>query len=201
VTATRKSLLASVDAYYSARIASHGPGPNGVDWNSAESQELRFEQLLRICSPGDGFSLNDYGCGYGALYGYLQSRGMNIDYRGFDVSEQMIRHATAQYGDRPHTQFDYTLASGIFNVRMDATEDVWREYMLASLDRMDAMSRRGFSFNCLTVYSDADRMRDYLYYADPCLLFDHCKRRYSLNVALLHDYGLYEFTLLVRKQL
>ncbi|MFX7953370.1 class I SAM-dependent methyltransferase, partial [Acinetobacter baumannii] len=57
----------------------------------------------------------------------------------------------------------------------------------------------GFSFNCLTSYSDEDRKRDYLYYADPCQLFDLCKRRYSRQVALLHDYGLYEFTILVRK--
>jgi hypothetical protein len=42
-------------------------------------------------------------------------------------------------------------------------------------------------------------MRNYLYYADPCALFDLCKRRYSKHVALLHDYGLYEFTILVRK--
>ena len=50
----------------------------------------------------------------------------------------------------------------------------------------------------LTSYSDPDRMRPDLYYGDPCRLFDHCKRRYSRHVALLHDYGLYEFTILVR---
>jgi hypothetical protein len=59
----------------------------------------------------------------------------------------------------------------------------------------------GFAFNCLTAYSDAHKMQSYLYYADPCRLFDLCKRRYSRNVALLHDYGLYEFTILVRKEL
>ncbi|MGR9969871.1 hypothetical protein ACUOIB_23760, partial [Escherichia coli] len=68
-----------------------------------------------------------------------------------------------------------------------------------TLDSLDRFSRRGFSFNCLTSYSDEDRKRDYLYYADPCQLFDLCKRRYSRQVALLHDYGLYEFTILVRK--
>ena len=30
-------------------------------------------------------------------------------------------------------------------------------------------------------------------------MFDLCKRRYSPRVALLHDYPLYEFTVLVRK--
>jgi hypothetical protein len=43
-------------------------------------------------------------------------------------------------------------------------------------------------------------MRADLYYADPAQVFDYCKRRFSPNVALLHDYGLYEFTILVRKQ-
>ena len=64
---------------------------------------------------------------------------------------------------------------------------------------MDRTSTRGFAFNCLTAYSDADKMRDYLYYASPTWLFDMCKQRYARNVALLHDYGLYEFTLIVRK--
>ncbi|MGH6609130.1 MAG: class I SAM-dependent methyltransferase, partial [Burkholderiaceae bacterium] len=58
---------------------------------------------------------------------------------------------------------------------------------------------RGFAFNSLTVYSDPDKKRADLYYADPCALFDRCKRLYSRNVALLHDYDLYDFTILVRK--
>src|SRR5688572_3486190 len=34
--------------YYAAALATHGPTPRGVDWNSAESQELRFTQLLTV---------------------------------------------------------------------------------------------------------------------------------------------------------
>jgi hypothetical protein len=33
---------------------------------------------------------------------------------------------------------------------------------------------------------------------DPLRLFDHCKRTFSPDVALLHDYPLWEFTILVR---
>ena len=43
-------------------------------------------------------------------------------------------------------------------------------------------------------------MRSDLFYSDPCNLFDICKRKYSRNVALLHDYGLHEFTIIVRKR-
>jgi len=96
---------------------------------------------------------------------------------------------------------DYTVASGIFHVRLSRTEPEWRSYFEGILDVMNRTSRSGFSFNCLTTYSDADKMRDDLYYADPCAIFDYCKRRYSRHVALLHDYGLYEFTILVKKEL
>ena len=121
----------------------------------------------------------------------------------------MIRAAEQRYKDKPQARFvlasepdqvtDYGVASGIFNVRMGRSDDEWRSYLEATLDVLDRTSRVGFAFNCLTSYSDKDKMRDYLYYADPCVLFDLCKRRYSRNVALLHDYGLYEFTILVRK--
>ena len=93
---------------------------------------------------------------------------------------------------------DYSVASGIFNVRLDQSDADWREYIVRTLEQMAATSRKGFAFNCLTSYSDADHMRPDLYYADPCWLFDLCKRRFSRNVALLHDYDLYEFTMLVR---
>ena len=102
---------------------------------------------------------------------------------------------------KPAETADYGIASGIFNVRLRRNDAEWRDYLEDTLDGLDLTSRRGFAFNCLTSYSDADKMRDYLYYADPCTLFDLCKRRYSRYVALLHDYGLYEFTILVRKHL
>ena len=42
-------------------------------------------------------------------------------------------------------------------------------------------------------------MRPHLHYGDPLWFFDWCKRKYSRNVALLHDYDLYDFTIIVRK--
>jgi len=91
------------------------------------------------------------------------------------------------------------LASGIFNVRLGRSDAEWFDYLQTTLDVLDRTSSLGFAFNCLTSYSDEDKKRDYLYYADPCRLFDLCKRRYSRHVVLLHDYGLYEFTILVKK--
>jgi len=206
----KTDLLTEVAEYYTSKLSEHGETPCGVDWNGEEGQILRFEQLCKIIDTKNYFSINDLGCGYGALYDFLSSKNEVFSYSGVDVSGSMIRAAEQRYKDQPQARFvlscepdqitDFGIASGIFNVRMGRSDDEWRSYLEVTLDVLDRTSRVGFAFNCLTSYSDKDKMRDYLYYADPCALFDLCKRRYSRNVALLHDYGLYEFTILVRKQ-
>ncbi|TMG79221.1 MAG: hypothetical protein E6H78_20525 [Betaproteobacteria bacterium] len=70
--------------------------------------------------------------------------------------------------------------------------------MIDTIEDLAALSTRGFAFNALTSYSDPQRRRPDLYYADPLDLFDHCKRHVSRLVSLLHDTPLYEFTLIVR---
>lgn len=205
-----REILARVSEYYGNKIAAHGPTPQGVDWNSAESQDLRFRQLLKICEGRSGFSLNDFGCGYGALLDHMTKQGFDFTYTGFEIAEAMVAAARARHSGREACRFvlddslleaaDYTLASGIFNVKLAFTDEVWQEYVLVILDRMNDLSRDGFAFNCLTRYSDHDRMRPHLYYADPGFLFAHCKARFSRRVALLHDYPLYEFTVLVRRE-
>lgn len=206
----KTELLDDVATYYAAKLAEHGDTPRGVDWNGEESQTNRFEQLCKVIDPKKGnFSLNDLGCGYGALLGYLQDKFSSTTYLGVDISPEMIRVASQRNAVTPDARFlaaaepdqvaDYGVASGIFNVRLGRTDTEWFEYLQATLDILDRTSTLGFAFNCLTSYSDEDKKRDYLYYADPCRLFDLCKHRYSRQVALLHDYRLYEFTILIRK--
>lgn len=206
---TRTELLTEISDYYTAKLAAHGETPRGVDWNSAEGQTLRFEQLCKIVGTESRFSINDLGCGYGALYDFLAERFVEPSYFGVDVSERMIRAAKQRFKDQLQARFlissepsqvaDFGVASGIFNVRMGRSNEEWQAYLEATLGILDQTSRIGFAFNCLTSYSDINRMRSDLYYADPCFLFDLCKRRYSRNVTLLHDYDLFEFTILVRK--
>lgn len=201
-------IVERVARYYTGKLVEHGPVARGVDWSSSESQALRFEQLARLLDRSRRFTLNDYGCGYGALVGYLRASGFDFAYRGFDASEAMVRRARELHGDAPDVAWttgpgalepaDYTVASGVFNVRLDTAEEEWRAYVLDGIATLARLSRRGFAFNLLTKYSDAERKRADLFYADPCELFDHCQRTFSREVALLHDYGLYEFTMLVR---
>jgi len=202
-------LLDAVRRYYSEKIVEHGPSARGVDWRDEASQELRFEQLLKVCDLAAPFTINDYGCGYGALATYLEELGVDYRYTGFDISTEQLAQARTLVGSErcrfveredELERADCTVASGIFNVRLDAPVEAWAAQAYETLARLDALSARGFSFNMLTSYSDPELMRDDLWYADPREIFDHCKRTFSRWVALLHDYGLWEFTILVRKE-
>ena len=203
------NILLRVQEYYDEKIRTHGPTARGVDWKSAESQQLRFAQLAKVIDSSRPFTINDFGCGYGALLDYLKQSDYSFQYVGFDISSEMTGRAENLHPRSTEIDFvneqerlreaDYTIASGIFNVKLNTSADEWLRYMLGVLDTMNLLSRRGFAFNALTSYSDKEFMREDLYYADPLFFFDHCKTRFSKFVTLLHDYPLYEFTLLVRK--
>lgn len=208
VSAPQQTILSRVADYYSGKLEKHGPSPRGVDWNGLASQVTRFEQLTKVL-PDQECSVLDFGCGYGALYDYLErTHRSEVTFTGLDISEAMItaakqRHPEASWvtgsDNVEDCAFDYVLASGIFSVRLEFEEERWYQYILSTLDEIDRLSKRGFAFNCLTSYSDEDRKRPDLYYPRPAVFFDLCKTKYARNVALLHDYDLYEFTILVRK--
>jgi len=200
--------LDHVKSYFDKRIQEHGASPRGSDWNSETSQNTRFDQLLKVVET-PSFSLLDYGCGYGALADYLDAKGFDVTYYGYDILESAIETARRAHSNKPRRVFfadksqlpicDYTVASGIFNFRGEQNFENWTEYVLGVLSEFNQLSLHGFSSNFLTKYSDADKMRPDLYYADPMFLFDYCKRNFSKNVAILHDYRLYDFTIIVRK--
>lgn len=194
--------------YYSEKLRAHGVTPQGVDWNSDDSQQLRFSQLLLVMQDGPREPLVlDYGCGYGALAQRLIAAGAPFRYVGFDVCTPMVVQAREDLRD-PRCSFtdredelpvaDYTVASGIFNVRLQASPEQWRAHVAKTIDALAQHSSGGFAFNMLTRYADAQKLRDYLYYADPGEYFKLCKQSWSRNVALLHHYDLYEFTILVK---
>jgi len=203
----RRDLKSKVSKYYGDKVNAFGPSPKGVDWKDENSQNLRFDNLLKIIGDDRGFSLNDLGCGYGAIFMHRDMAKRVKKYYGYDICEDMLVHgrdlisdssAVFVNSDKITEEADYTVASGIFNVRVDTEVDAWEEFIIDTLTNMNEKSLKGFSFNCLTSY--VDFKMDHLYYADPLLSFDFCKKNYSKYVTLIHDYPLYEWTILVRKE-
>jgi SAM-dependent methyltransferase len=201
--------LSGISKLYTDSLKKHGAESQGVGWRDAQSHQLRFDKLAAVVDrTSKTFSVNDLGCGYGALLPYLRESGLNVGlFRGYDLSEEMLEEARRRIdGDNVEliqgavldAEADYSFASGIFNVRLTFGEDEWRAHILETLANMHKHSRLGFSFNLLTSY--VDWKEPHLYYGDPVFFFDYCKRSFSRYVSLLHDYPLWEWTMIVRKE-
>lgn len=208
----RSRLLSPISKAFGDRLAEKGTTPEGVYWSSPEGQLLRFEVLLGIVPPAEqaqgGVTINDLGCGYGALFDVLEDDPMMIDgrYFGYDISPDMIRAANARHGDRRANfilssaatrDADYSLVSGTYNMKMRHRRGEWQDYIFASLRDLWGKSKKGLAFNMLAG-SGIDKPGG-LYYAPADDYFDFCAAALSRNVELKQGYGLREWTIFVRR--
>ena len=207
-----KTIENNLQNYYDQHLKTYGPGAMGVGWKNEAAQQIRFDQLAKIIERFPGFTLNDLGCGAGDCYSYLNARyPIDFQYYGYDMLESMLDKVITRFSSCENAHWikidnayellpaDYTIASGIFNLKYTIEESDWKSYIVETLHQVNQKSSRGFAFNMLTIYSDKEFMKEELYYADPLYFFDLCKKNFSKNVALLHDYFEYDFTILVRK--
>lgn len=196
--------------FFDDKIKAHGATGEGVGWKDTDAQRARYAQLLHLFEPDvPRFSVVDYGCGVGALAAYLAEQGYEMDYVGYDMTPASISAAQAAYGHLRGVRFtadeselrpaDYVVGCGLFSMRLNTPDDEWYAYMLHTIERLWSLSTRGIVFNSLTSYSDPEHMRPELFYPDPMQVFDFCKRQLSRNVALYHDYDLYDWTMVVRR--
>ena len=185
---------------------------SGVDWNSTSRRSCASSSCSTSArGRGEPFSLIDYGCGYGALVGRPRRarerrllhglRRLGGDARAGARAARRRRPLPIRRATRDELEpADYTVASGDLQRQARRAEDDWRR-VRARHDRphWPRLSARGFAFNMLTaLLRPASTCATTSTTATRCAFFDLCKRDYSRHVALLHDYGLWEFTILVR---
>lgn len=203
-----QAILAAVGAHYEATLAQHGTTARGVDWKDDDSHRLRHRQFLRLVEQEPDASVLDMGCGYGDFLPFLRAHGHRGRYLGTDIAPAMVEAARARHGEGPDRGFqegmapaeplDYAVGSGILNVIRGADPAAWAGYVDATIGALAAASRRGFAFNMLSLNSDPERRRADLHYADPSVVMSQCLARFGRHVAVLQDYGLWEFTVIVR---
>lgn len=209
----REHALSKVGTLYSDNLKVYGTTSMSVGWRDEASQALRFEKLCKvfeITEPYKGdVTINDLGCGYGAMFPFLDRvRSVNlVRYHGYDISSDMLDSAKHFVSD-PRAHFvqtskaelnaEFSFVSGTFNVKFEASEEAWTDHIKQMLMDLNKVSSKGLAFNLLSTY--VDWKEPHLYYGDPLMFFDFCKRNMSRYVTLLHDYPLYEWTILVRKQ-
>lgn len=209
-TDTLAPLRGRIEHYYTGKVLRHGATPAGVDWTCAPTQQLRFVQLLRMCDWAAPFSLDDLGCGWGALRGFIAQRfaSAKVDYLGIDLSPSMIDAADKLWAARRATAFcvgeesprtaDYAVASGLFNVRLDEPLADWEAFVAQTLASMARHTRRGFAANFLARLPPDIASAPQLYRCEADTWAGYCRRELGMDVSVLSKYGMREFTLLAR---
>jgi SAM-dependent methyltransferase len=207
-------MIDDLKAYYQNLLTQHGDSPLSVQHISTDSQFKRFEILNAI--DKNAHSIIDIGCGLGDMYKYLMNNQYKGRYLGLDFLADFIDLANNKYAHHKNQDvgfqvcdlnqddipkgYDYILLSGVFNNKMENNE----EFMLTTLKKMFASANKGIAFNAMSTY--VDYQDDELYYSDPLVIFDFCKRNLSHAVTLKHDYLVktdsipYEYTIYVYKQ-
>jgi len=205
---TREAILTDINAYYTTKLTQHGATPRGVDWNDAASHHSRHHQFLRLLASDPAASVLDLGCGYGDFLAFLRKNEHTGTFIGYDISAAMIAEAERLHGSdqncdwrvgaEPTEPADYDIASGIMNVKGDVPAADWETYVRDTILLLGRSSRRGFAANMLTMSNDPEKRRSNLHYVEPIEMLQFCLKNFGRSVALMQDYGLYEFTIIVR---
>lgn len=209
--------LAEIASRFDQVIGNRGTTSSGVGWSTPKAQIARFEALLRIFDPACGIPQQatafDLGCGYGALWPFLaaQQAPQITSYTGYDISAEMIAHASRLHGTDPRVQFiragvpqdqaDYGFVSGTFNYRAMADPGDWEDYLKSMFAVLARRCRWGLAINLLHSPRRRNPSRDSatMFYADITQWTEVAKSVCNGgSVEVLTDYLDDDFTLLIR---
>jgi len=209
VPPTHESIIRANATHYGRLYREHGDTPEAAQWSDVASQDRRLHILCELADLHDAKIL-DFGCGTGRLYQLLVARGFSGSYVGYDIASEVVEVARSKFSAARfecrniltqgiNEEFDYAVASGVFNNRHCQSEQYVRDILVA----LFRSTRKGLGFNALSTY--VDYVNPELNYLDPMVMFSFCKTDLSSSVVLRHDYLLkdtvipYEFTLYAYK--
>lgn len=206
-----QSLLEPVRNIFTKSIKVYGPNNKAVAWFDAERMQRRFQifaGLLAYADGDQGVTVNDLGCGYGAMFEAFKDLEAlrNGRYFGYDISTEMIASCRSRITD-PRAEFsvshvakrtaDYSFVSGTYNMKMAAGDDEWLGYVEENLKHLWSKTRRALGFNMLDANHPGTQKT--LYFADPKYIFNFCKTHLSDNVRLIDRLAPKEFVIFVMR--
>jgi SAM-dependent methyltransferase len=199
--------------HYERCLREHGGTPTGVDWPNGADLATRFAIMLEpLTEAGERPELLDLGCGPGLLLDFLAAIGSadRVKYRGIDLSSKMIDAARRRWPGHefscrdivaaplPEQSVDVVIMNGVLTERVAldvATMTALAEALVAAAFRV---ARVAVAFNVMNFHVDWQR-NDLFHWPFDALagfLCRHVSRHYELRA----DYGLYEYTCIVRRQ-
>ncbi len=143
--------------FYSGAYTKHGVSPQGVNWYSLQTQEIRFDVIAALLKEElRESSIADAGCGFGDFHLFLHARDLAPKhYIGIDVMEEFLQVAKKRLAHARGCSFtcknilketlphaDWYVCSGALNILSDFNTWLFIEKMLM-------FARKGVVFNIL----------------------------------------------------
>ncbi|HEV2805870.1 MAG TPA: class I SAM-dependent methyltransferase [Chthoniobacterales bacterium] len=193
----------------------HGDSHRGLGYPKPDGFQARYSVLLdvmKLRSPTHSpLSVLDLGCATGCLLDEIKSSGRaGICYRGVDLSPAMIEAARAKHpeadfvvGDPFDLQHiwrdapDYVILGGLFQCRLQMSEEAMTDYMVRMLRLAFDHCRHGIAFNVMS--SHVDWQREDLFHVPFDRMADILQMHLNRNYVFRADYGLYEYAVYVYK--
>ncbi|MBP7860908.1 class I SAM-dependent methyltransferase [bacterium] len=198
MTEESKIFQAILTEHFLPLIDKHGNTHEAVNWGSLNGQKLRFKVLLDpFLAAQQSFSLLDVGCGLGHMLDYIVERGINFNYHGIDVVDEMVEQARQHHPEKSMLfentriedsrveKHDIVIASGIFFLACD------KKRMQDLITRLFSLCKVGIAFNSLSTKSTTKDPSEF--YADPAEVLDFCLK-ITPRCILRHDYLPNDFT-------
>ncbi len=176
--------------FYKSAFKKHGVSAHGVNWNSLESQSVRFEVLTNLLDKEICLStIADAGCGFGDLFVYWLGVGVSpVRYVGIDCIGDFVDIASSRVPDQnasfvckdilkddlPHA--DWYVASGSLNILKPF--DTW-----IFLEKMLKYSKKGIVFNILKGYK---KSKNFNYQTKESM--EEFAQRKSLDLLIVEGY-------------
>ena len=204
-------ILKPVERSYEWSIKKFGPNHRAAAWRDAKRQQHRFNifsELISYDATHNKTSINDLGCGYGAMFDTFKGlpQFSNGTYFGYDISKSMIDIAKIEVKDS-RAQFilnhkatevaDYSFVSGTYNMKMAANENEWLTYVEESIIQLWSKTNISLGFNMLNIQSPLRETT--LYYADPEYFMDFCQKYLKASVHMVDLLHPNEFVIFIRK--
>ncbi len=194
--------------YYEDKLRAYGPTAQGMDWKNTDTQYLRFENIIKYIDFSNVPSILDVGCGAAELNNMLKTRSLNCVYHGLDLVQNMVDAVNTRFGEGTAFQgnllememvgkYDYVVASGTFNAKLNNDEDDWRIFFFKNLEMMFKCCNRAIIFNCMSQFVEWRYER--LYYVNINDFSNYIVNNLSRKFVLDHSYPLFECTFVVYK--
>ncbi|MGI8957840.1 MAG: methyltransferase domain-containing protein [Chthoniobacterales bacterium] len=206
-----KSLITLVEKYFTA----HGDSHEGLGYPKPDGFHERYRvflDVMKLRPEGEKpIKLLDVGCATGVVLDEIKSLGLEgISYRGVDLSSLMIEKARQKHPEADFVlgdpfdlkevwadQPDYVILGGLFQCRLQMSQEEMTDYMVRMLRLAFTNCRRGMVFNVMSVH--VDWQREDLFHVPFDQMADLLQANLNRNYVFRADYGLYEYAVYIYK--